>query len=496
VRTAVDLNHDPEQPVNYRLTHQTGLSKTDADAANTAFDASINQFLRQWISQGTTTRPAPADPDTDLDTFVENGALRSFFKHHDHPLRDLLADAAIARHLLRLVSEVHFENDAYEPMLARAERRIYNLAAHREHLEIPFRYAPTSRQHPDGDPLSLAEMIERQGREDIGMYFGTRRSDETALDILARQLQAEAAPGSDLPVHVVTEGYMTESLERVKADTLALHLTGDPRLHCFLIQRRHAEDDRHLGAALLLMNPAQPLVPQRIVFCDTLRPGALPPWWNKFKHKIDYVFPQPEGELPVSDRLEDGGVNLQRLHDGVAVRHQDIDCAFYSASMVRALVRVVRATPGLIVYGSTEALVSAMTARMPEYFDRADQPLDPVTVREANVVRRWNTGRDALLRVGQATDSGAEEGWKESVRIESSVPNSIPVPIRSLTLSDQTLALMGLPVAAISPPGMPVGRRRLRRLTSRRPERPRPIRRLTTRPGKRLMVAAQGCLNQ
>ena len=280
-------------------------------------------------------------------------------------------------------------------MLATFEKRIYNLAAHREHLEVPFRYSPASRQGTHGDTVGLFDG-EGQPKEDIGMYFGTRRSDETALTILGDQLRREATLPTRLPVHVVTEGYMDESMRLVRSMTEQLQAEGDDQLHCFLIQRRHAADDRHLGAALLLMSPANPAVPERVIFCDTLNPLGQPPWWDKFKHKVDAVFPQPDGCVPVSDRLEDGGVNLQRLHDGVPVRHQDIDCAFYSASMVRALIQLIQWTPDRLLSGSIQDIVADMTARMPEYFDAANQPKNPALVRAENVARRWNTGREAL----------------------------------------------------------------------------------------------------
>lgn len=96
-----------------------------------------------------------------------------------------------------------------------------------------------------------------------------------------------------------------------------------------------------------------------------------------------------------SDRLEDGGLNLQRLHDGVPIRHQDIDCAFYSASMARALIQITKQSPELI-NGPIEELVSEMTARMPEYFAQANVPKAPEVIREVNVVRRWETGQEAL----------------------------------------------------------------------------------------------------
>lgn len=383
-------------------SQQTGLTgyytKAQAAQANQVFDVAVKRYLCNWVENGTTSSPLP-EGENNLEEFIEKSALRSFFKHRDDAFQQLLEDETIARHLLRPVAEVYFDGDAYEPLLARYERRIYNLAMHRQHLEVPFRYSPPNRQDIHGDTLDFATMPADQIREDIGMYFGTRRSDETALTILAHQLRQEAWPYSHLPIHVISEGYMDESLRAVKAVTEQLRDRGDLRLHCFLIQRRHAADDRHLGAALLLMNPIRPEQPQRVIFCDTLNPTGCPPWWHKFRHKLDTVFPQPLGEPPVSNRLEDGGVNLQRLHDGVPVRHQDIDCAFYTFSMVRALIGIAKAAPHLILHGPIEKIVSQMTARIPEYFEAANLPKDPVLVREENIFRRWEAGQEALKNI-------------------------------------------------------------------------------------------------
>ena len=190
---------------------------------------------------------------------------------------------------------------------------------------------------------------------------------------------------------------MEDALRTVRTTTERLAEAGDGRQQGFVIQRRHAAHDRHLGAAFLLMDPAQPDQPRRVIFCDTLNPSGTPPWWNTFKRALDAVFPQPEGTAPASDRLEDGSVNLQRLHDGVPVRHQDIDCAFYSASIARALIQLAVQQPDLLQYGPIDEIVSRMTERMPEYFTEANVPKPPTVVREANVIRRWNTGREALL---------------------------------------------------------------------------------------------------
>jgi hypothetical protein len=176
------MNYEPISPTNY--------TKERADWANNAFDHAVKQFLREWIDHSTVAGNHVVE-DSNTDEFIEHGALRSFFKHHTDALESLLRQDAIARHLLRPLNEVYFENDAYEPMLAQFEKRIYNLAAHREHREVPFRYSPTSRQGAHGDTVGLVDDLTGTAKEDIGMYFGTRRSDETALTILANQLRAE-----------------------------------------------------------------------------------------------------------------------------------------------------------------------------------------------------------------------------------------------------------------------------------------------------------------
>ncbi|RAJ99905.1 hypothetical protein LX87_01602 [Larkinella arboricola] len=390
------------------LTCRQPYSIEQAQAANEAFDAAVKDFLRAWIEHGTVS-PKSLEGSADTEDFIEHGALRSFFKHRDDAFERILAQENLARHLLRPIDEVYFQGDAYEPLLAKFERRIYNIAASREHLAVPFRYSPVSRQGDYGDTIQLTDATGQVAPEDIGVYFGTRRADNTALTILAHQLRWEALAPSQLAVHVITEGYMEDSLRRVRTLTEQFREQGIDESQCFVIQRRHAVDDRHLGTALLVMNPHRPTLPQRIIFCDTLRTGPQPPWWDKFKAKIDTVFPQPTGHPPASDKLEDGGVKLQRLHDGVPVRHQDIDCAFYTASMGRALIQLAKAEPELILHGSIEAVISQMTARMPEYYEQPDQPKEPALVREFNVIQRWNTGWHALKNMMQHQLTGLAE---------------------------------------------------------------------------------------
>ncbi|MCY7358751.1 MAG: hypothetical protein LH609_15090 [Rudanella sp.] len=373
----------------------TPYSQQLAEQANLRFDSAVAQYLRWWAEQHPPTT-TDRSQETDSNEFIQKGALLAFFQHHDDALERLLRQDNIARHLLRPATEVFFETDAYEPLLARFESRIYNLSNQRNQLAVSFRYSPRSRQDAWGNSIRLADMTADRAKEDIGVHFGTRRSDATALTILARQLRREALFSPQLPLHVITEGSMTDSLRVARTITQQLHDEGQESLCCFIVQCRHAADDLHLGAALLLMDTRQPSLPRRVMFCDTLKPHALPPWWQKFKRYVDTVFPQPEAQSPASERLEDGSLNLQRLHDGVPVRHQDIDCAFYSASIARALIQIARNAPEQIIGGDTSDLVGHMTERMPAYFERANVARASKIIREVNVICRWQTGREAL----------------------------------------------------------------------------------------------------
>lgn len=397
IRVPLHPHGDPIMPTHFV---QPGCTYEQALTANLMFDDSVKRFLRNWTDEHPGLLSIHENPvGTTENTFREGDALHAFFSFSENPLAQLLEQPTIAQHLLRPYSAVYFQPDAYEPLLATFEQRIYNLASHQVPLAVPFRYSSRNRQGQYGQTLGPDDLPPNQWKEDIGVYFGTRRSDQIALTILGRQLRHDAQEASSLPVHVVTDGYMTESLLAVKKIATLLQQEGHQQVHCFIIQRRHAADDRHLGAALLVMNPQHPNKPQRAIFCDTLNPSGIPPWWESFKRKIDAVFPQPDGELPVSGLLEDGGVNLQQLHDGVPIRHQDIDCAFYSASMAQALIRIARENPSLILEGHISDLVAQMTAFMPDYFLEANLPKDPKTVRVTNIIRRWETGTEALTNM-------------------------------------------------------------------------------------------------
>ena len=221
--------------------------KQQAIQTNHAFDECLMKFLQQWIEKSSlATMYQSQECPFDVGDFIQQGALQAFFRQHDDPLAQLLQQPDIARHLLRSSKDVYFDPEAYEPLLAKFEKRIYNLAAHLELLDVSFRYNSSSRQGAFGDSVNLADVPDGTAREDIGCYFGTRRSDTKALTLLGHHLRREALFSPLLPIHVVTEGYMEDALWTVRKTTE--HLKDDAhQRHCFILQRRHAAHDRATG---------------------------------------------------------------------------------------------------------------------------------------------------------------------------------------------------------------------------------------------------------
>ena len=384
-----------------------GCSQAQAEHANNAFDNEVRRFLEVWLAKHNVSA-ASADRE-----YIEGNALRTFFQHNDNALELLLADKGIAGHLLRGADEVYFQPDAYEPLLSTFEKRIYNLSANltlrpdkaqpdliwNEKGMIPFRYISPKRQSEQGDTLPATV-------DDIGNYFGNRRTDVPTLRLMAKHLaQATEAPNPDFPIHSVTLNHMVDSFRDVKHQTEKLKADGGNGLHCFIVQRRHHnEHDKHLGAALFVMDVQHPEKPQRIILCDTVRkPNGTAAWETQFKDKIDAAFPHAPGQPRISEMTEDGGVGLQRWHDGQPERHKDIDCAFYTESMAEALIRLARKNKDLVVSGNINDIVAAMTGEMKEYFERPNQPKPPVVVREVNVQKRWRAGQERLEYIAQAS---------------------------------------------------------------------------------------------
>src|SRR5919199_2751427 len=102
------------EPIPDELFVQTNYTREQAEEANSAFDNAVKQFLHDWIENGTTSASSRSlDSDSNTEEFIEQGALRSFFKHCDDAFEQLLQNEAIARHLLRPIEHVYFVTDAY-----------------------------------------------------------------------------------------------------------------------------------------------------------------------------------------------------------------------------------------------------------------------------------------------------------------------------------------------------------------------------------------------
>lgn len=385
----------------------------DATAANAAFDEAVKAFLFDWINRGTPGKVIHPETAETVDELMPYGALRVFFKHVPNAMDQLLLDPTIAAHLMRPVEQVHFTGDAYQPLFSDLERRIYNMAMQRDQNPIPFRYSSDSRQDVHGDTIAHHRHDpEKRPVEDIGTYFGTRRSDEIALNLFAQELRDEAAKPGGLPVHVVTEKFLPDFLRIARERTEAMQAEGVTGPQCFVIQRRHGDPeehgkrDMHLSAMLLVMDPAHPETPLRIVAADTVKRHNLdqpPYWWDKFKQKVDAVFPVEDG-APTSDWMEDGGVLLQREHKNrqdqwEPVRHQDIDCAFYTRAVAKAWIILAKTRSDLILHGAMPEIMSEATGLMPIYYDAPNEAKTDREVRQANIRQRWDTGTEALRAI-------------------------------------------------------------------------------------------------
>ncbi len=212
-------------------THRWPQDRALSD--NAAFDAAVTSFLEQWLAaQAASGVELPRDEAGNAiapEKFLQEGALQHFFKTATNPMARLLANEAIARHLLRPVERVHLQDDAYEPLLAHFERRIYNLAANRAEF-VPFRYTLANNQNAWGD-TSYAVGKE----ENIGMYFGTRRSDQVALSMFAEQFLREVERAATPNMHIINAGYIQPSLEEVKKKTRQLGKQGEKAPQLFFI---------------------------------------------------------------------------------------------------------------------------------------------------------------------------------------------------------------------------------------------------------------------
>ena len=381
-------------PVPFSPIPPAPTSKPDFEQAREAFDSSIKQFLSTTETARYSEKRTPPYDGLPLADYVETVALADFFQNTPSPLSVLLRQTGLQQHLTRPVAEVEFTGDAYQPALSTFEERVYNLAAHNKAGSIPFRYNSDRRQNLFGDTIKP-----EINRDDIGDYFGTRRADNSVTRIMAQRLEAEAAKhSSSLPVHVTNSAGPT--IVECLNDALNHARSAQAGLHCYLMQGRHCIDNsrgRHFGALVAILDAGEKPLLRRAMFFDSTRMDSGDVHWrNDFELAVDKVFPSAPGENKTSTRLQDGGIAIQRRHDGMPERHKDIDCSFYTFAMARAVIQIACEQPELLLHGPVPEVRSAMTARMPEYYALPDCQKSPLEVRETNVALRWEIGRDYL----------------------------------------------------------------------------------------------------
>ena len=161
-----------------------------------------------------------------------------------------------------------------------------------------------------------------------------------------------------------------------------------------MICSRHSQKEGHYGVSLVIMEPANPDFPKRVLICDTILKDLPqhPRWWNHFVEEYTAVF----GEA-IIEMLEDLSHPLQKVNiTGDNPYRHDWDCPYYAASMASALADLVLADPELILNGSTVSIHQTMKDKMPDYYWPGQLIKDRPDIRQANLLKRWNSGRNVI----------------------------------------------------------------------------------------------------
>lgn len=364
--------------------------------------------------------------------YIQGRALRDFFARNVDAVEQLLADPEIAKHLTRRESKVYFDPETADPLFSVYEERFYNLAAQHQRLlskhfnsdtpegisvqwrvkagwepmEVTARYLPSRKQGAYGDrikpeDLDAEDMPSEMPKADISDHFYTRRAHPYLIDLQKHKV-IHSGRHVQVPLHIISEDYVEDSLQKIRKITEGIRESGDTQQHYFVFQQRHSKYDAHLGSGMLIMDPAHPERPVRTLFCDTFVPArslAEP----HFKARMKAVF-GPEA----ADHVEDVSHPLQ-LDNGVVMKQnpdkiylQDINCSFYTADMAGALVKILEEKPETIRSATREEILASMRDHTPDYYMPGEtKPIPPDQMRETLTEKRWDAGRTKLLAVAR-----------------------------------------------------------------------------------------------
>jgi len=358
------------------------MDKEQAELANQYFEKAISAFLSAWAR-------------SEDEVYLARDALRDFFLLTQQPLQAILTYSFIAAYLSRDISEVYFDPETGDPLLARAEQRIYNLVRRidNERLHIPFRSVQLNKQTYAGDiaEISTYPVDSETIRYNSGNHFSSRPANINVFEENSSRCSAKTE--NNLFV-LFRRGFLEDRLQDIKAIAAAMHEAGETQAQFFVICSRHSAKEGHFGASLVVMDPLNPDFPKRVLICDTLLKELPqhPRWWNYFVSEYANVF--GDG---VIEMLEDLSHPLQKVNvKGDDPYRHDWDCPYYVASMTDALAGLVKANFELLLYGSTFEIHEAMKDLMPDYYQADHKIKDRTGIKLANRAKRWHSGREVI----------------------------------------------------------------------------------------------------
>jgi len=372
---------------------QNTCTKEIAEATNSRFEREISDFLHAWVHNHEDKTLLLFDQP--LEEYLANDALRDFFLNTQHPIQKLLTNRFIARHLGRRAGGVYFDPISGDPLLAPTEQRIYNLARRMdsEQMHVPFRSVHPNKQTEAGDTADISSYpIESEEiRYNSGNHFTSRPANDNVFNENSKRCTAKSAGN----LHVFFKhGFLEDRLQDVKELTAAMHQEGETQLQFFVIYSRHSPQEGHFGTSLVIMDPATPDFPQRVLVCDTLLKDLPqhPRWWHHFIAEYANVFGDAIAEI-----VEDLSHPLQKVNiKGDHPYRHDWDCPYYAASMADALADLVKNNPELILNGSLYDIHNTMKDIMPDYYQPDGEIKARPEIQHTNRLKRWKSGRETI----------------------------------------------------------------------------------------------------
>lgn len=361
-----------------------------AEAASRCFDLEVYQFLQAWAYNHEDETLLRFDQT--LEEYLANDALRDFFLNTEHPLQKLLKNRSIADHLGRSAEKVYFDPRSGDPLLAVTEQRIYNLARRMgsEQMHVPFRSVHPNKQTESGDTadISTYPAHSEEVRYNSGNHFTSCPANDNVFYENSQRCLAKSE--GNLQV-LFKHGFLEDRLKEVKELTAAMY---DTQEQYFVICSRHSPKEGHFGTALVVMDPANPNFPRRVMICDTLLKELPhhPRWWNHFIAEFTAVFGDAIVEI-----VEDLSHPLQKVNiKGDDPYRHDWDCPYYATSMAEALADLVSYHPEVILNGSSTEIHEAMKDMMPEYYHSNREIKGRADIQQANRLKRWKSGSEVI----------------------------------------------------------------------------------------------------